>query len=117
MGGASSSESSARIVGASAIADAVLGCHQWVARVPTGANVTDGPSRLEFGAVVGLGAIQVHVPPWRHARLAWSAARSTVKREAGRCAAPPIIGSHSSPVTIILLGPSRYEDLIRLRLV
>jgi hypothetical protein len=64
VGGSSSSEASSRLVGASAMSDAVLSCHQWVARVPTGANVADGPSRLDFGTVVGMGAVRVHVPPF-----------------------------------------------------
>ena len=44
-GGSSTNEAAAAIVGASAIADATLGCHQWVARVPAGAN----PAALNLG--------------------------------------------------------------------
>jgi hypothetical protein len=64
VGSSSTSEAAAAIVGASSVEDGALGCHQWVARVPTCANIADGPSRLDFGAVLRQGGRQARVPPF-----------------------------------------------------
>ena len=45
----------------SKIADASSDAIDWYARVPTSANVADGPSRLDFKHVNSIGAVQVHV--------------------------------------------------------
>jgi hypothetical protein len=77
VGGASTSEAAAAIVGASALVDAAVGIHQWVARVPTGANLADGPRRLDFAAVRCLGGRQVAVPPFGDA-LGWPAVQRLI---------------------------------------
>jgi hypothetical protein len=42
---------SARLIGESWLCDARLGAASWYARVPTAANIADGPSRLDFAAL------------------------------------------------------------------
>ena len=73
VAGASACASSAELIGASARLDARGGIAQWVARVPSAANIADGPSRLEFGLVEQLGGTRVecgkgcfgHLRSWR----------------------------------------------------
>ena len=53
--------SSRQLIVLSKIADASSNAIDWYARVPTSANVADGPSRLDFTHVNSIGAVQVHV--------------------------------------------------------
>lgn len=50
---------SGRLVGASWLLDAEFQVYSWFARVPSEANISDGPSRGEFKELVELGAVVV----------------------------------------------------------
>ena len=55
---------SAVLVGRTWLADAQLGCSPWFTRVPSEANISDGPSRLDFMEVERLGYVwKQHVFP------------------------------------------------------
>lgn len=58
---------SGRLVGASWLLDAELQIYSWFARVPSEANISDGPSRGSFEELISVGAIVVecHMPAWR----------------------------------------------------
>ena len=54
--------SSRELIVLSKIADASRSSIDWYARVPTAANIADGPSRMDFVHVNSMGAVQLQVP-------------------------------------------------------
>jgi len=65
VAGYSPALASARIVGASALQDARLAIHQWVARVASESNPADAPSRLDFEAAEALGSKRTRLEDWQ----------------------------------------------------
>ena len=55
----SQAPASRELVLLSVASDLRLGASSWYSRVPTAANVADGPSRLQLGALIARGAIAV----------------------------------------------------------
>ena len=55
------------MVGATWLADTALGTFVWYTRVPSEANLSDGPSRLDFSAVEAMGYLKVEavLPDWQ----------------------------------------------------
>eukprot|EP00972_Heterocapsa_arctica_P091302 13471839-Heterocapsa_arctica.AAC.1 len=53
--GYSAVEASGHIIGAVGLAEQRLQCQSWFTRVPSPSNIADGPSRLDFVLVEGLG--------------------------------------------------------------
>ena len=55
------------VVGATWLADTALGTFAWHTRVPSEANLSDGPSRLDFSAVEAMGYLKVEavLPDWQ----------------------------------------------------
>ena len=79
ISGYSPVEASARVIHATWVHLAHLGCRVWFSRVPSASNIADGPSRAHFEAVLRLGAV-AREPSWRGAtgHAFWKAVKRVV---------------------------------------
>ena len=82
--GTSPSKCSAELLSASARADCMLNCYQWVARVPSWSNIADAPSRLDFEYLEGIrGSCRSALALPDGAFFSWEGATAQLSSEIG----------------------------------